>query len=81
MAWLPFQVVSIILFSVKNDRISVVEFVSNNNTFYFLRHSCSEKVMCKKRRHNVLETKTKVSARKNIFSLLFQSNSDSQSPL
>ena len=36
----------------------------------------SSKVMCKRRRHNVLETKTKVSARKNTFSLVFQSNSD-----
>ena len=32
--------------------------------------------MCKRQRHTVLETKTKVSARKNTFSLVLQSNND-----
>ena len=34
------RVVSTILFSVKNNRISNVEFVSKQWAFYFLRHSC-----------------------------------------
>ena len=37
-------VVSTILFSVKNVRKSIVEFVSKTaGPFYFLRHSCFEK--------------------------------------
>ena len=34
------EVVSTILFSVKNDRMSIVEFVSSSRAFYFLCYSC-----------------------------------------